>query len=55
MWMRAVWNELSSDIKDCQQHTKLLEKHDDVESLINLTPAGMHTDEELGEIENATV
>ncbi len=30
-----------------------MEKHDDVEPLIDLTPAGMHMDEELGEIENA--
>ncbi len=31
-----------------------MEKHDDVEPPIDLTPAGMsNTDEELGEIENA--
>ncbi len=36
MWMRAVWNELSSDsTKNCWQHTYILEKHSDVEPLIN--------------------
>ncbi len=54
IWMRAVWNELSSQIiKHCEQHTKLSEKHVDVEPLIDLIPSRMHTDEELGEIENA--
>ncbi len=30
-----------------------MKENDDVEPLIDLTPAGMLTDEELGEIENA--
>ncbi len=47
--MRAVWSELSGDIVK-----NFLEKHDDVEPLIDLTLAGMLTDEEFVGTENAT-
>ncbi len=47
--MRAVWNQLSSDInKNCWRHTGFLDKNDDL--LIDVTPAGMaNVEEELGE------
>ncbi len=51
VWMRAVWNQLSSDVnKNFWRHTGLSDKHDNL--LVDLTPAVMaNAEDELGENE----